>query len=185
MLFSPPILLAMGWLQALIFLVFVVLWVLGQIADAKRKRALPKPDRKLIPPPRPADQADALREQVEEFLQQVDREPELVELEPEVGEVLADDERPAHESVAEHVVEHIGSASSSFKEQTSHLGEGFDHALGSLESRYVARMKKQEEQKAAQPDTPVEVLAELLASPQKVRQAIVLNEILRPPADRW
>lgn len=104
---------------------------------------------------------------------------------------------PRPQSVAEHVAEHVGVATQSIGKEVASLGERvrkadeqfdvqlhqkFDHELGSLAGR---RTETAADQPTAERVTPADQIAALLASPEGVRQAIVLNEILRRPTDRW
>ena len=106
--------------------------------------------------------------------------------------------RPEHESVAEHVQEHVDASMRAIAQHSSQLGQSviradeqfddelhskFDHELGSLSQRHDKRMSEQEA--APEPKTPAQQIAAMLTNPEGVRQAIVLNEILRRPADRW
>jgi hypothetical protein len=101
-------------------------------------------------------------------------------------------------SVAEHVAEHVGASARSLSEQSSQLGRRiiledeqfdvqlkakFDHAVGTLASSRAADAGRG----AVAPtgETPAAQIADLLTRPEGVRQAIVLNEILRRPSDRW
>lgn len=105
-------------------------------------------------------------------------------------------EKPRSKSVADHVAEHVGAATQQFRQEVANLGERvkqadeqfdrqlaqkFDHELGSLGS--LAPSGEQPAQPAA--PTPASEIAALMASPAGVRQAVVLNEILRRPTDRW
>ena len=106
-------------------------------------------------------------------------------------------QRPA--SVAEHVAERIGAVSQEFRKEVADLGERvkqadeqfdrqlqqkFDHTLGSLGDRDAPRADDQR-QPAGGATSPAAQMAALLASPDGVRQAILLNEILLRPVDRW
>jgi hypothetical protein len=57
----------------------------------------------------------------------------------------------------------------------------FDHAVGTLVNETVTNV----ELEPVPSDTPAARIAAMLTSPEGVRQAIVLNEILRPPTERW
>jgi hypothetical protein len=99
--------------------------------------------------------------------------------------------------VAEHVAEQVASRSQSLAEKTAQLGQRivtedqqfdtqlkakFDHAVGTLTGIPLAPA----EQPAPRPvDTPARQIATMLANPDGVRQAVLLNEILRRPSDRW
>jgi hypothetical protein len=105
---------------------------------------------------------------------------------------------PRRETVAEHVAESVAAHTRAIGEQSSRLGQRiiqedqqfdaqlkakFDHSVGTLTgsniaAEEVAAMSQGGSQVALQ-------LAEMLASPDGMRQAIVLNEILRRPSERW
>lgn len=102
------------------------------------------------------------------------------------------------QSVSEHVAEHIPLSARSLGEQSSQLGtrivledqkfEGelkarFAHPVGSLAAMGDARAEEVRSQQATA--TPAGEIASMLASPDGIRQAIVLNEILNRPSDRW
>jgi hypothetical protein len=84
-------------------------------------------------------------------------------------------------------------------EQTSRLGQRiidddqqfdvqlkakFDHTVGTLTGSDVATAA-QAAAAAAAASRPAAQIAALLASPEGMRQAVVLNEILRRPSERW
>jgi hypothetical protein len=111
-------------------------------------------------------------------------------------------QRPAsgtkkRQSVAEHVAERVAAREKSVAEHTSRLGQRivaddqqfdeqlnakFDHTVGTL-----AGSINPVAQEASPPpaDSPARRIAEMLANPDGVRQAVILNEVLRRPADRW
>jgi hypothetical protein len=100
-------------------------------------------------------------------------------------------------SVAEHVAEQVSSRAENLAAQASKLGQRiaaedqqfdtqikakFDHAVGTLgggESSETA------EQSSPTANTPAAQLASMLANPGGIRQAVLVNEILRRPSDRW
>lgn len=99
-------------------------------------------------------------------------------------------------SVAEHVAEHAGASSGQFRQEVADLGQRvkqadeqfdrqlqqkFGHELGTLATRTASA----EPVPQVPVVSPAKQIAELMASPDGVRQAIVLNEILRRPTDRW
>jgi hypothetical protein len=104
--------------------------------------------------------------------------------------------KPQRQSVSEHVAGHSGASTQQFREEVADLGERvkqadeqfdrqlnqkFDHELGTLGSRSSASDQPAEPVAA----TPAANIAAMLASPAGVQQAIVINEILRRPTDRW
>jgi hypothetical protein len=99
------------------------------------------------------------------------------------------------QTVAEHVQERVASRSQSLAEKTSQLGQRiitedqqfdnqlkakFDHAVGTL-----AGTTEPTPESVPAADTPARQIAQLLSNPQGVRQAVLLNEILRRPSERW
>ncbi|MEX0714466.1 MAG: hypothetical protein WD278_19170, partial [Pirellulales bacterium] len=70
----------------------------------------------------------------------------------------------------------------------SHLHQVFDHQLGSLgiQAAEPAELTTESADNQALPTTATaEALATLLANPQTLRGAIVLNEIFTRPEHRW
>jgi hypothetical protein len=115
------------------------------------------------------------------------------------------DKRPPRRSVtpkrrvtlAERAADREAVRLSNLPEQPPHLGKRiieedeqfdiqlkakFDHTVGTLSE---SSKKPQTADAAPAPTTPAAQIAALLANPEGVRQAIVLNEILRRPSDRW
>jgi hypothetical protein len=101
------------------------------------------------------------------------------------------------QSVAEHVAERVTSRSKNVAAQTSRLGQRivaedqqfddqlnakFDHTVGTLADSVNPVALEAPPPPA---DTPARQIAEMLANPEGVRQAVILNEILRRPSDRW
>ena len=95
------------------------------------------------------------------------------------------------------MAERVTSRSQNVAEQTARLGqrikaedqqfEGqlrakFDHAVGTLADSVNPVALEAPPPPA---DTPARRIAEMLASPDGVRQAVLLNEIMRRPSDRW
>ena len=103
-------------------------------------------------------------------------------------------------TVDEHVRQHMGHLKeSTLAEQAAHLGEQvaqaddrvaarlhekFDHKLGKLQARNTQRRSEAAAAAVLEP-TSAESIAALLANPDSIRNAIVLNEILQRPTDRW
>jgi hypothetical protein len=94
------------------------------------------------------------------------------------------------------VAEQVASRSESLARNASKLGQRivaedeqfdvqlkakFDHSLGRLSESAATS------EPVLQPvnDTPAGQIAAMLANPEGVRQAVILNEILRRPSDRW
>jgi hypothetical protein len=102
------------------------------------------------------------------------------------------------QTVAEHVAERIGTASEAFEQEVADLGsrvkqadaqfdvqlqQKFDQDLGGWSDRKVSTSA--EPSLEANSLSPGAQVAAMLASPAGVRQAVILNEILRRPTDRW
>jgi hypothetical protein len=81
----------------------------------------------------------------------------LPEKQPHLGQRIIDDDKQ-------------------FDEQ---LKAKFDHSVGTLAGSDSGQIA------APQQETPASQIAAMLANPQGVRQAVILNEILRRPSDRW
>jgi hypothetical protein len=96
------------------------------------------------------------------------------------------------------VASHVGAAVTEIRQEVSHLGEAvitadkqfdvqlqqkFDHQLGSLRQQQLTPL--QDPRLAPPVDTPASQIVAMLTNPAGVRQAIVVNEILRRPEDRW
>lgn len=109
-------------------------------------------------------------------------------------------ERIEHaESVAEHVTGHM--SRDEFAARAAHLGaelsqtderlearlhQKFDHGLGNLSARRLAREAADLEQRGLDTaPTLADNLLTLLSTPQGVQQAIILSEVLDRPTDRW
>jgi hypothetical protein len=100
-------------------------------------------------------------------------------------------------SVAEHVAEQVTSRVENLASQASKLGQRivaedrqfetqikskFDHTVGTLGGSETSTTTEP----ASPPlDTPAAQLAAMLANPAGLRQAVIANEILRRPSDRW
>jgi hypothetical protein len=102
-------------------------------------------------------------------------------------------------SLAERATERAAARASKLAEQTSHLGQRiieddqqfdvqlkakFDHTVGTLTGS-AATAAEQAAAAVSAAETPAAQIAAMLATPAGVRQAIVVNEILRRPTDRW
>lgn len=103
------------------------------------------------------------------------------------------------QTVAEHVAATIAAHSREVSDQSSRLGQRiiaddqefderlkakFDHRVGSLTGSAVVEAEHAAAA-ASLAAAPAAQIAALLSNPEGVRQAIVINEILRPPMERW
>jgi hypothetical protein len=102
------------------------------------------------------------------------------------------------EDVAAHVNRHLDNQQ--FQNRASHLGEQpaeaddkvaarlhqtFDHQLGTLTSTSAPAPTTSAPATTPTVNPTAAALAKLLASPQDFRQAFILSEILKRPADNW
>jgi hypothetical protein len=115
------------------------------------------------------------------------------------------DQRPARRPVtprqrktlAERATERAAARAETLAKQVSHLGKRvieedqqfdvqlkakFDHTVGTLAAGQTVASS---ELVPVDSPTPAGQIAAMLANPDGVRQAIILNEILRRPIDRW
>ncbi len=108
------------------------------------------------------------------------------------------DNAPRGKSIAQYVADRAGAVTQEFQAEVADLGEHvkqadeqfdrqlqhrFDHRLGSLDEQSPRGVSEQS--KVAAADSPAGQIAAMLARPEGVRQAILMNEILRRPVDRW
>jgi hypothetical protein len=119
-------------------------------------------------------------------------------------DIAPSDKRPERRSViprkrktlAERADERAAARTKAIAQKVSNLGQRiiaedqqfddqlkakFDHTVGTLASNTVSEM----ELVPVARETPAGQIAAMLANPDGVRQAIVLNEILQRPTDRW
>jgi hypothetical protein len=104
--------------------------------------------------------------------------------------------RPQRKTVAQRADERAAARTSAIAQKVSSLGKRiiaddqqfddklkakFDHAVGRLASNSMTEI----ELVPVRQETPASQIAAMLANPDGVRQAIVLNEVLRRPTDRW
>ena len=157
-------------------------------------------------------QAGALEAEIEDFLRQVTGQkpkatsppPEPIAAEPVYAEPEIIEAEPVslsgfgRESVAEHVQHHIreggidsqGDRLATGIEQRdekmdSHLHDVFDHNLGTLHDRKpVEPAQKVSRRSSAVGMNPDEILA-TFKSPEGIRKAIIVNEILTPKSIDW
>jgi hypothetical protein len=176
--FALPLLLAFDVgevIGSIVGLLVLVLWVINQIVEGKKQLARPAAPRPAAAKPAPAAPP---------------RRPVAPPREPVTK----------RESVAEHVRQHIDSGTRALAQQSSQLGQRivqedaafdvklkakFDHEVGTLASK--ERVTDTPSQSPVNTDTtsPAALLAAMLTNPEGVRQAVILNEVLRRPSDRW
>ena len=176
-----------------------------------RPRPRPRPERQPRPEPmagRP-EQAQPWQPIEAGLPREPAHRPDLFDqpVRPEVVPVEAVPVEPVvRESVAEHVQRHIqrdgidtsrlhSKVEHADERMASHLHEAFDHRLGRLESKEaltgttVAKrepaLKPTRAQSTAPPSDIAARIAKMMQTPADLSAAIVLNEILKRPEDRW
>ena len=99
--------------------------------------------------------------------------------------------------MAEHVAEHVGASTHEFRKEVADLGERVKQADEQFDVQLQTEIRPRigqpgapaseprERRRRRPPATPAAQIAALLSSPDGVRQAVVLNEILNRPTDRW
>lgn len=212
---QPEALLLADWTDIigyLVVIVFVVLrYVLTELGGGEKPKPKPAGNRPA-PPPKPGAPREAdLRSEVDEFLRRAKGLPPK-DPEPAVEPIMLDDaDQPARkiaaplepspyhgDTVSEHVAQHVRPlAESQLAEQAAHLGEEVGLADEKLEARLKAKfehrlgtLRRREEEPEPEVDPLAatlggEQIAAMLANPEGVRNAIILNEILQRPTDRW
>jgi len=106
---------------------------------------------------------------------------DVAPIDGEFGSVSASvDSHLGHRGFGEHLAEEVGQAD---EEMERHLSEAFDHRVGTLRRSDTRAGAPSEE--TAETTSMAATFAELLRTPQGMRQAIVLGEILARPEDRW
>jgi hypothetical protein len=185
----PAVFLAAGldWLETLLPVLFVMIWIVSQVAGVIRKVAGggAKPAAERRPPPLPAGrgpandpQAEELRREIEVFLQKVDRGARTVGPTPVEAEGRRDssaERRRPRKPKQKPTPPPIPAAAAGLSRELPHL-------VSSLTARQGSESERPPATSAA---TPAAAIARLLADPAGIRQAIVLNEVLERPLSRW
>jgi hypothetical protein len=193
-----PLIFAAGWFELIGTIAFVLFAIGRALLDLKKK---PEPPPR-IPKPRGAAQAgqkprgleDKLRTEVEQFLRQVQgEEPRPIQPKKPVVVVqkpvtIAPAQVTRHESFQERVTRNTSTADvtqhmatlgaevgQADEKMEAHLLEKFQHQIGALEHR-----QKRPERQVKQ-NTAAAEFAQLLRSPNGMRQVIIASEILRRP----
>jgi hypothetical protein len=142
-------------------------------------------------PPRPAQQRPQPAKPQRPRKRPAERvvQAEVVEVRPMEPDRLAkqvteDINTGTFDRRARELGENVARAESRVEER---VHEVFDHKLGQLATKPTAPSQEQEEEQegTAIPATAAAGLAAMLADHQGLRQAIVLNEILHRPEERW
>jgi hypothetical protein len=206
-----PILFAAGWFELIGVIVFILYSIghalmNRQNAPPKPMPKQPRPQGQFGPqgemrpqgqPPKPKTLEDKLRQEVEQFLRQVQgEEPKkptpqkkpVVVAQPKPAPRLEPQRQSLRESVGTHVSQHMSTAditehasklglevSNADEKMTAHLQERFQHQLGAFQqSQQPTETRRTRSSVAAE-------IAQLMKSPQGVRQAVIVSEILRRP----
>jgi hypothetical protein len=188
--------------------------VMGQQADPLRNQVeeflrraghRQQPAQGVGQPRRPGQPVREIEVLLDDEALKTDRRSVGVPLRPLASSTApASDPRPARRPVsprqrktlAERATERATARSKSIAQQATNLGHRiiaedqqfdvqlkakFDHTVGTLAGSTLSEA----ELVPVAPDTPAAQIAAMLANPDGVRQAIVLNEILNRPPDRW
>lgn len=216
-------------LKALVPLLFVILWVIGQLAGQERPDR--KAPRKKAAKPQRRPGGGPLSQEIEAFLKRAAdqrggkpaREIEVLKPQPAGRDKPAPRKAVAAQAIPRRAVKmpsdtkleqpradlrerhFIGDLverhlpSQRFSDHTSHLGElagtadtrmdvrihgKFDHRLGSLAGS-SDRDVTDAAIDIATSQQPADAIRRLLQTDAGVRQAVILSEILTPPAHRW
>ncbi len=161
----------------------------------------PQQQRPQQPAGRPNNPADALDAEIEEFLkrasgrrtEQPARPARPQPVQAEVVEAVVLDDVYHGESVAEHVKRHISvddvtensadfgrSVAEEVIELNQHVHDVFDHKVGSLPKSRIGTTPLDPVSKD-KPVTPADRIRKMLSDPHSVRDAIILQEILKRP----
>jgi hypothetical protein len=139
------------------------------------------PPQRMTPPP--ARLVPAQEEVV--YLEPADVEvvdAELAELGDDVGRHVAQHLR-GNQEIAAHAQQLGAEVDLADDKLETRLHQTFDHQLGSL--RKTASDSAAVEHVKPAPDVTSSALRSMLTSPAKIRDAIVMAEVLQRPVDRW
>jgi hypothetical protein len=194
----------------LIYLLNHFIGIAGKQQQRRQARPEVRPDGRP-PRPRPAGQRQEVQDEVAEFLKRAAEkrsaakpvearpaQPRRV-APPEIVEARAVEEMPSNrwpESVRPQVenrelteraghLTHVDRTEAAFQ---AHM-QVFDHTVGRINESAANPPPPTGSQSDVAPQTinapPNEVFAALLSDPQSLRQAIILNEIIERPVERW
>jgi hypothetical protein len=111
---------------------------------------------------------------------------DVAPIDPQLSSVAASvDAHLGHRGFNEHLAEEVGHAD---EEMERHLHEKFDHRVGTMGRSGAGTDRPYSDapsDEATETPSTAAAFAELLRTPQGMRQAIVLGEILAPPEHRW
>lgn len=112
-------------------------------------------------------------------------EAELAESEDRVGRSVAQHMRGTQQ-IGEHV-RHLGAEVDQADDKLeAHLHQVFDHNLGQLRKSTMEAAAASPSQAARDAGLPgAASIAQMLANPQNLRNAIIMSEIIRRPEENW
>lgn len=195
---TPVLAAGLDWLEGLLPLLFVFIWIVSQVAAVVKKigekkpaAAPPRPVVRpaggppLAKPPRRAEPAGggldvALREQIEKFLR--DRPPESIRIERPDAPAVPPQQPPPRKPPQRRPQKPAPSAPQARQRVGESSVAEMPHLVSSLKPAVS------DESRQLPPAASVAVagtIAALLADPRSVRQAIVLREVLDRPVERW
>lgn len=212
---SPVLLADADLFKLILFVVVGAFAVIKHLLDANAKGKQPrpgaKPDARPRPRPAPAGRPE-MPTDVNDFLRRAaekraaaqrppKNEPEppprrlvTTKLDAPLGQEVVDaqavDDVHAANSVGAYVEDHLGTREEAAAHLTqvsrseamfqAHLQQTFQHHVGQLDAQ-----ANDPAAPAAAPPAAEAPWTALLADPGNIRQAVVLNEILQRPVDRW
>lgn len=185
---APLLAAGLDWLEGLLPLLFVFIWIVSQVAAVFKKVGEKKPagGPPLAKPPRRAEPAaggldGALREQIEQFLRE--RPPESIRLE-RVDVPPSPPQPPPRRKPPQRRPQKPTPAVPQIRQLVG--GERSTTEMPHLVSSLKPAVS--DEPQRLPPAASVAVagtIAGLLADPRSLRQAIVLREVLDRPVERW
>ncbi len=207
MLLMPLFAAGLDWLEALLPVVFILIWIISQITKIVRKQSgeqpaaqppRPKPPRprpavkpadkpaeagaRVAPPPRKAEPAGAgldaeLRRQIEQFLKGRPTEP--IQVDRAGPPPMPPKPRPASKPQRRQ-------PKPSPPPQRADVGKTPIAEMPHLSSSLRPEASEELTTRPAAASIAVAgTIAGLLADPRSIRQAIVLKEVLDRPVERW
>lgn len=192
---------SVGVFEVIFFIIFVVISILGQIFNKEKENPKPRPRPNDLPG---ENSDDPLETEIAEFVRRAQAEGEIIDAEPlsnqpashsqprrnfSEGSVLLDsrnEERAERQLSTNQLTTNRPKLVSKIEERDeqmdAHVQEVFDHQLGKL--------KPASNMEQADTDEPSALLSpdqirEMFASQDDVRKAIIMNEILTSPSNKW
>ena len=148
-------------------------------------RPAPPPPAPTLQPRRPATLADVVILQPVETVEAQVVDAELADQQDRLGRYVAQDLRGTEE-IAErtrHLGEEVDLADDKLE---AHLHQVFDHSVGQLKKQATDSVPKPPEGPRDQiPALTSAGIAQMMRSPEAIRNAIILGEILHRPEERW